>query len=56
LAITPARHLDPRDAEGDGGLKSARAQCARYPYGLIGASHVVAAEFATIAAANKHWR
>jgi Hexameric tyrosine-coordinated heme protein (HTHP) len=26
------------------------------PYGLIAASHVVAVEFATIAAANNYWR
>jgi hypothetical protein len=36
-------------------LKSGRAQYAHDPYGLI-ASHVVAVEFATIAAANNYWR
>src|SRR6476660_9001805 len=33
-------------------LKTGRAQYAHDPYGLIAASHVVAVEFATIAAAN----
>jgi hypothetical protein len=37
-------------------LKSGRAQYARDPNGLIAASHVVAVEFATIAAANNYWR
>ena len=37
-------------------LKAGRAQYAHDPYGLIAASHVVAVEFATIAAANKYWR
>ena len=37
-------------------LKSGRAQYAHDPYGLIAASHVVAVEFATIAAANNYWR
>ena len=36
-------------------LKSGRAQYAHDPYGLI-ANHVVAVEFATIAAANNYWR
>jgi Hexameric tyrosine-coordinated heme protein (HTHP) len=37
-------------------LKSGRAQYAHDPNGLIAASHVVAVEFATIAAANNYWR
>ena len=37
-------------------LKAGRAQYAHDPFGLIAASHVVAVEFATIAAANNHWR
>src|SRR3954466_9879238 len=37
-------------------LKTGRAQYAHDPYGLIAASHVVATEFATIAAANNYWR
>jgi len=36
-------------------LKAGRAQYAHDPYGLIAASHVVAVEFATIAAANNYW-
>ena len=32
------------------------AQYAHDPYGLIAASHVVAVEFATVAAANNYWR
>jgi Hexameric tyrosine-coordinated heme protein (HTHP) len=37
-------------------LKSGRAQYAHDPHGLIAAGHVVAVEFATIAAANNYWR
>jgi hypothetical protein len=37
-------------------LMSGRAQYAHDPYGLIAAGHVVAVEFATIAAANNYWR
>ena len=37
-------------------LKTGRAQYAHDPHGLIAASHVVALEFATIAAANDYWR
>ncbi len=37
-------------------LVSGRAQYAHDPYGLIAASHVVAVEFATVAAANNYWR
>lgn len=37
-------------------LKTGRPQYAHDPYGLIAASHVIAVEFATIAAANNYWR
>src|ERR1700710_957424 len=37
-------------------LKTGRAQYAHDPYGLIAASHVIAVEFATVAAANNYWR
>jgi Hexameric tyrosine-coordinated heme protein (HTHP) len=37
-------------------LKAGRAQYAHDLFGLIAASHVVAVEFATIAAANNYWR
>ena len=37
-------------------LQAGRAQYAHDPNGLIAASHVVAMEFATIAAANNYWR
>lgn len=37
-------------------LQNGRAQYAHDPYGLIAASHVVAVEFATVAAANDYWR
>lgn len=37
-------------------LKTGRAQYAHDPYGLIAGGHVVAVEFATVAAANNYWR
>ena len=37
-------------------IKTGRGQYAHDPYGLITASHVVAVEFATVAAANNYWR
>jgi len=37
-------------------LKTGRAQYAHDPYGLIAASHVIAVEFGTVAAANNYWR
>jgi len=37
-------------------LVEGRARYAHDPFALIAASHVVAAEFATIAAANHYWR
>jgi hypothetical protein len=36
-------------------LKTGRAQYANDPHWLIAASHVIAVEFATIAAANRYW-
>jgi Hexameric tyrosine-coordinated heme protein (HTHP) len=37
-------------------LKAGRAQYAHDPFGLIAASHVIAVEFSTVAAANNYWR
>jgi hypothetical protein len=37
-------------------LQTGRAQYAQDSEGLIAASHVVAVEFATVAAANNYWR
>ena len=37
-------------------LKSGRPKYTHDPDGLIAASHVIAVEFATIAAANNYWR
>jgi hypothetical protein len=37
-------------------LQTGRAQYAHDPNGLITAAHVVAVEFATIAAANAYWK
>ena len=56
LAITIARHSVHAMQKELEVLKSGRAQYAHDPYGLIAASHVVAVEFATIAAANNYWR
>ena len=56
LAITLARrsiHAMQKELEV---LKSGRDEFARDPFGLIAASHVIAVEFATIAAANNYWR
>jgi hypothetical protein len=56
LAITLARysiHAMQKEIEV---LKRGRAQYADDPSALIAASHVVAVEFATIAAANNYWR
>jgi len=56
LAITLARrsiHAIQPEVEV---LKSGRAQYGHDSYGLIAAGHVVAVEFATIAAANNYWR
>ena len=56
LAITLARHSIHAMQKELEVLKSGRAQYANDPYGLIAASHVVAVEFTTIAAANNYWR
>ena len=56
LAITLARHSIHAMHKDVERLKSGRAQYAKNPLGLIAASHVVAVEFATIAAANNYWR
>lgn len=56
LAITLSRHsihAMQRELEV---LTNGRAQYSHDPYGLIAASHVIAVEFATIAAANNYWR
>ncbi len=56
LAITLARHSIHAIQSEVEVLKSGRAQYAHDPYGLIAAGHVVAVEFATIAAANNYWK
>ena len=56
LAITLARHSIHAMQKNVEVLMSGRAQYAHDPYGLIAAGHVVAVEFATIAAANNYWR
>lgn len=56
LAILMARHSVHAMQKELEVLVTGRAQYAHDPYGLIAASHVVAAEFATIAAANDYWR
>jgi hypothetical protein len=56
LAITLARHSIHAMQKNLEVLVSGRAQYAHDPYGLIAAGHVVAVEFATIAAANNYWR
>ena len=56
LAITLARHsVHAMQCELDV-LQNGRSQYAHDPFGLIAASHVIAVEFATIAAANSYWR
>jgi|SRR5215217_812307 len=56
LAIMMARHSVHAMQKELEVLVSGRARYAHDPYGLIAASHVVAVEFATIAAANLYWR
>ncbi len=56
LAITLARHSIHAMQKELEVLKSGREEYAHDPYGLIAASHVIAVEFATIAAANNYWR
>jgi Hexameric tyrosine-coordinated heme protein (HTHP) len=56
LAILLARH-SIHAIQGDlETLKAGRAKYANDFHGLISASHVIAIEFATIAAANNYWR
>ncbi len=56
LAVMLARHSIHAMQNNLEVLQSGRAQYAHDPYGLIASSHVVAVEFATIAAANNYWR
>jgi hypothetical protein len=56
LAITLARHTVHAMQKELEVLKAGRVKYANDPYGLIAAGHVVAVEFATIAAANNYWR
>lgn len=56
LAITLARHSVHAMQKELQVLINGRAQYAHDPYGLIAASHVIAVEFGTIAAANNYWR
>ena len=56
LAIMLARHSVHAMQKEVEVLKSGRPKYAGDPFGLIAASHVVAVEFATIAAANNYWR
>jgi hypothetical protein len=56
LAITLARHTIHAMQKELEVLKSGRLIYANDPLGLIAAGHVVAVEFATIAAANNYWR
>jgi Hexameric tyrosine-coordinated heme protein (HTHP) len=56
LAIMMARHTVHAMQKELEVLVNGRAQYAHDPYGLIAASHVVAVEFATVAAANNYWR
>jgi hypothetical protein len=56
LAITLARHSIHAMQQELDTLQNGRALYAHDPHGLIAASHVIAVEFATIAAANDYWR
>ncbi len=56
LAITLARHSIHAMQKELEVLKTGREEYAQDPLGLIAASHVIAVEFATIAAANNYWR
>lgn len=56
LAVMLARHSVHAMQKQLEVLQTGRAQYAHDPYGLIAAAHVVAVEFATIAAANDYWR
>lgn len=56
LALTMVRHLVHNIQPDLDALKAGRPQYASDANGLIAASHVVAIEFQTIAAANDYWR
>jgi hypothetical protein len=56
LAILLARHSVHAMQKELDVLVTGRAQYAHEAKGLIAAAHVVAVEFATIAAANSYWR
>lgn len=56
LALTLARHSIHAMQPDIEVLKAGRKKYANDPDSLIAASHVVALEFATIAAANNYWR
>lgn len=56
LAMMMARHSIHAMQKELEVLMSGRAQYAHDPFGLIAASHVIAVEFATVAAANNYWR
>jgi hypothetical protein len=56
LAITLARHSIHAMQNNLPTLIAGRPKYANDPTGLIAAGHVIAAEFATIAAANNYWR
>jgi hypothetical protein len=56
LAITLARHSIHAMQKELEILMAGRPKYADDPMGLIAASHVIAVEFATIAAANNYWR
>jgi Hexameric tyrosine-coordinated heme protein (HTHP) len=56
LALMLARHSIHAMQHDLDVLKSGRQQYAKDPLGLIAAGHVVAVEFATVAAANDYWK
>jgi hypothetical protein len=56
LALMLARHSIHAMQSDETALKAGRPNYSTDPNSLIAASHVVAAEFATIAAANNYWR
>ena len=56
LAIMLARHSIHAIQSELEVLQNGRSIYAHEPAGLIAASHVIAVEFATIAAANNYWR
>lgn len=56
LAITLARHSIHAIQHDLDTLQKGRAQYAHDAIALIASSHVIAVEFATVAAANNYWR